>query len=176
MKPVVLYHTINRGNNRQEFFHKPEDYQAFLRTLREGLGKYSVDLFSFCLRMTQISWRCVAMSNATRCRQRWSSERKTGPSGHCIDGIINLIAIQLYCPPGQFAALLAGQTRSIKRWQNLNVTRFTPALNEGVPMAQKSGSKKRASELVRGHRCDRGEGQERSRKPQSCNHHRNSRV
>ena len=44
-----LYHAINRGNNRQEIFHKPEDYQAFLRTLREGLGKYPVDLLSFCL-------------------------------------------------------------------------------------------------------------------------------
>ncbi|MDM4016473.1 transposase [Roseiconus lacunae] len=44
-----IYHAINRGNNRREIFHKPEDYEAFLRTLSEGLGKYPVDLFSFCL-------------------------------------------------------------------------------------------------------------------------------
>ncbi|WP_345325914.1 transposase [Novipirellula rosea] len=44
-----MYHAINRGNNRQEIFHKPEDYEAFLRTLSEGLGNYLVDLFSFCL-------------------------------------------------------------------------------------------------------------------------------
>lgn len=45
----IIYHAINRGNNRQKIFHKPEDYQAFLRTLGEGLGKYPVDLFAFCL-------------------------------------------------------------------------------------------------------------------------------
>ncbi|MCA9141073.1 MAG: transposase [Planctomycetales bacterium] len=44
-----IYHAINRGNAKQEIFHKPEDYDAFLRTLREGLDKYPVDLLSFCL-------------------------------------------------------------------------------------------------------------------------------
>ncbi|WP_315861476.1 transposase [Stieleria tagensis] len=44
-----IYHVVNRGNNRQEIFHKAEDYEAFLRTLAEGLGKYPVDLFAFCL-------------------------------------------------------------------------------------------------------------------------------
>lgn len=45
----VIYHAVNRGNRRQEIFHKREDYRAFLRTLREGLDKYPVDLFAFCL-------------------------------------------------------------------------------------------------------------------------------
>jgi putative transposase len=44
-----IYHAMNRGNNRNEIFHKPEDYLAFLRVLREGLDKYPVDLFAFCL-------------------------------------------------------------------------------------------------------------------------------
>jgi putative transposase len=44
-----IYHAINRGNNRQEIFHKPDDYLAFLWTLREGLDKYPVELYSFCL-------------------------------------------------------------------------------------------------------------------------------
>ena len=44
-----LYHAIYRGNNRQEIFHKPEDYRAFLRMLAEGLGNHPVDLFAFCL-------------------------------------------------------------------------------------------------------------------------------
>ncbi len=29
----VCYHAINRGNARQEIFHKPEDYDAFIRVL-----------------------------------------------------------------------------------------------------------------------------------------------
>ena len=43
------YHAINRGNARQEIFHKPEDYEAFIRVLAEGLEKYPVELFSFSL-------------------------------------------------------------------------------------------------------------------------------
>ena len=45
----MIYHAVNRGNRRDEIFHKPKDYQAFLRTLREGLDKYPVDLLAFCL-------------------------------------------------------------------------------------------------------------------------------
>lgn len=45
----MIYHAINRGNARNTIFHKPEDYDAFLRVLAEGLEKYQVDLFSFVL-------------------------------------------------------------------------------------------------------------------------------
>lgn len=44
-----IYHALNRGNNREDIFHKQEDYEAFLRTLSEGLTRYSVDLLAFCL-------------------------------------------------------------------------------------------------------------------------------
>lgn len=45
----AIYHALNRGNGRQTIFHKDEDYEAFLRTLSEGLERYPVELFSFCL-------------------------------------------------------------------------------------------------------------------------------
>ena len=44
-----IYHVLNRGNQRQEIFHKPEDYEAFIRVLAEGLQKYPLELFSFTL-------------------------------------------------------------------------------------------------------------------------------
>lgn len=44
-----LYHVLNRGNGRQDLFHKPQDYQAFLRVLAEGLERYPVDLMCYCL-------------------------------------------------------------------------------------------------------------------------------
>jgi putative transposase len=44
-----IYHALNRGNARQTIFHKPEDYEAFLRVLAEGIERYPVDLFSFTL-------------------------------------------------------------------------------------------------------------------------------
>ncbi|TWT32075.1 transposase [Blastopirellula retiformator] len=45
----AIYHTLNRGNARQALFRKPEDYDAFLRTLGQGLERYPVELFSFTL-------------------------------------------------------------------------------------------------------------------------------
>ncbi|TWT66606.1 transposase [Allorhodopirellula solitaria] len=44
-----IYHALNRGNDRREIFHKPEDYLAFQRTLQQGLEKYPVDLLAYCL-------------------------------------------------------------------------------------------------------------------------------
>jgi putative transposase len=44
-----IYHALNRGNARQTIFHKPEDYEAFLRVLGEGLERYPVELYSFTL-------------------------------------------------------------------------------------------------------------------------------
>ena len=42
-----ICHALNRGNARQTIFHKPEDYEAFLRVLGEGLERYPVELFAF---------------------------------------------------------------------------------------------------------------------------------
>jgi len=40
---------LNRGNARQTMFHKQGDFEAFERTLAEGLDRYPVQLYSFCL-------------------------------------------------------------------------------------------------------------------------------
>jgi putative transposase len=45
----AIYHALNRGNARQRIFHKPQDYEAFLRVLADGLERYPVELFSFTL-------------------------------------------------------------------------------------------------------------------------------
>ncbi|TWT75092.1 transposase [Allorhodopirellula solitaria] len=45
----IIYHALNRGNDRNEIFKKPEDYDAFIRIVDEGLQKYPVELFSFSL-------------------------------------------------------------------------------------------------------------------------------
>ena len=44
-----IYHALNRGNQRQEIFHKADYYEAFIRVLAEGLKKYPVELFCFTL-------------------------------------------------------------------------------------------------------------------------------
>jgi putative transposase len=45
----TIYHVLNRGNGRMQLFHKPEDFNAFLKVLSEGLAKYPVDLLTYCL-------------------------------------------------------------------------------------------------------------------------------
>ena len=38
LRPIdkgLIYHVINRGNNRQNVFDKPEDFEAFLRSMRD---------------------------------------------------------------------------------------------------------------------------------------------
>ena len=44
-----IYHALNRGNAREDIFHKEEDYAAFERVLGEGLQRYDVRLFSYTL-------------------------------------------------------------------------------------------------------------------------------
>jgi putative transposase len=45
----MIYHVINRGNGRQEVFHKDEDFQAFITLLREAKEKHPVKLLGYCL-------------------------------------------------------------------------------------------------------------------------------
>ena len=43
------YHLINRGNGRQQIFHKDNDYSAFINVLLQARGKYGVKLLAWCL-------------------------------------------------------------------------------------------------------------------------------
>ena len=45
----ICYHVMNRGNGRNEVFHKTEDYAAFLKLLHEASQRIPQRLLSFCL-------------------------------------------------------------------------------------------------------------------------------
>jgi putative transposase len=45
----VIYHCLNRGNGRQRLFHKPADYDAFMRILSEAQTRVPMDLLGYCL-------------------------------------------------------------------------------------------------------------------------------
>ncbi len=45
----MVYHVLNRGNGRMRIFHKAADFEGFERVLAEGLQRYPVDLFTYCL-------------------------------------------------------------------------------------------------------------------------------
>jgi putative transposase len=43
------YHVLNRGNRRAEVFHKPDDYAAFARLLRQAAGHARMRVLAWCL-------------------------------------------------------------------------------------------------------------------------------
>ena len=52
LRPIddgLVYHVINRGNNRQKVFRKPADFQAFLTALAELKERKPFELYGYCL-------------------------------------------------------------------------------------------------------------------------------
>src|SRR5206468_6140531 len=45
----LLYHAINRGNNRVAVFHEAGDYLLFLKALAQTQERYPFRLFGYCL-------------------------------------------------------------------------------------------------------------------------------
>ena len=43
------YHLVNRGNGRQQIFHKDGDYRAFVELLLQEREKYAVGVLAWCL-------------------------------------------------------------------------------------------------------------------------------
>lgn len=44
-----IYHVLNRGNSREEVFHKQGDYYSFTKLLTESLEQFKVKMFAYCL-------------------------------------------------------------------------------------------------------------------------------
>lgn len=47
--PDLMYHVINRGNNKQVIFRDREDYLHYLNTIQRYKKKYRFKLFAYCL-------------------------------------------------------------------------------------------------------------------------------
>ena len=45
----LIYHVINRGNNRQDVFRKEADFEAFLKALGELKQRKPFELYGYCL-------------------------------------------------------------------------------------------------------------------------------
>lgn len=45
----LVYHIINRGNNRQEVFKDEEDFHTYLKTIKKFKEKYFFNLYGYCL-------------------------------------------------------------------------------------------------------------------------------
>lgn len=52
LRPIddgLIYHVINRGNNRQDVFHQPADFEAFLHALADLKERKPFELYGYCL-------------------------------------------------------------------------------------------------------------------------------
>jgi len=47
--PGLVYHIINRGNNRQDVFKDEDDFQTYLKTIKRFKDKYFFKLYGYCL-------------------------------------------------------------------------------------------------------------------------------
>ena len=47
--PGAVYHVMNRGGSRQKIFLEKEDYETFVKTIREIHERWGVELFAYCL-------------------------------------------------------------------------------------------------------------------------------
>jgi putative transposase len=45
----VIFHVLNRGNGRQKLFHKPADYDAFVKLLAQIAAAVPVKILAYCL-------------------------------------------------------------------------------------------------------------------------------
>jgi len=52
--PGLVYHIINRGNNKDVVFVEEDDYRHYLNTLQRYKKQYGFKLFAFCLMMNHV--------------------------------------------------------------------------------------------------------------------------
>ncbi len=52
--PGVPIHIVQRGHSREPVFFEDSDYQAYLHWLKEGAGRYSVDIHAYVLMSNHI--------------------------------------------------------------------------------------------------------------------------
>jgi putative transposase len=65
----MVYHVLNRGNGRMRLFHKARDYEAFERVLAEGMERYRVELFTYCIMPNH--WHLVVRPGTAEALGRW---------------------------------------------------------------------------------------------------------
>jgi putative transposase len=49
LRSGYVYHVLNRGNAKQEVFHKPQDYEAFVSLMYQGKQRNPIQVLAFCL-------------------------------------------------------------------------------------------------------------------------------
>ena len=92
----MVYHVLNRANDREKIFQKEKDYAAFEKILFEAKEKYSMRILSFCIMPNH--WHLILhprkgenLSKFMRWiththTQRWHTHYKSTGYGHVYQG------------------------------------------------------------------------------------------
>ena len=132
VEPGTIYHVLNRGNGRMKLFHKPGDFDAFVKVLSEGLERYPVDLLTYCLmsnhwhlvlrpRTAAVLGRFMGWVGVTHVRRHHAHYRTRG-GGHLYQGRFKSFPVQddghflTVCRYVEANALRAGMVDRAEDW------------------------------------------------------------
>ena len=100
----MIFHVLNRANNRAPMFEKDQDYLAFLRVMRDTLAKKPMRILSFCLMPNHwhlVLWpqrdgELAAFMQAvtTMHVRRWRLNRHSVGEGHLYQGTYKSFPVQ----------------------------------------------------------------------------------
>ena len=147
----VIFHVMNRGAKRAVLFEDFADYEAFVGILRDGVDRFAIALFAYCL--MQNHWHLLLSPRidgdlsrfmhwlTTTHARRWQLFRHTNGQGAVYQGRFKAVPV---CDDGHFLwvcryvernPLRAGlvQSASDWRWSSLSQRRredATPRLTQ----------------------------------------------
>ncbi len=100
--PGMWYHVLNRGNRREEVFHKPADYDAFVTAIADANERLAVNILGYCLMPNH--FRLVIRPRGEGELGRWMQwlltahvrryHRHYGTSGHVWQGRFKAFPVQ----------------------------------------------------------------------------------
>ena len=98
----LLYHALNRGNNRGAVFHTDADYQAFLHALAQTQRRYPFRLYGYCLMTNHFHLLLAPLEGLSISRilqsltvaHTWHYHRAKDSSGHVWQGRFKSPVIQ----------------------------------------------------------------------------------
>jgi putative transposase len=100
----VVFHVLNRGNERRELFEDAGDYNAFIRVMAQTLQQIPVSLLAYCIMPNH--WHLVLRPQADgdlgrfmqrltlKHVRRWREHRHSVGQGHLYQGLYKSFPVQ----------------------------------------------------------------------------------
>jgi putative transposase len=128
----MIFHVLNRANNRDRIFDTPDDYRALLRVVRDTLDDKPIRILSYCLMPNHwhfVLWpekegqlAAFLQQMTTTHVRRWRSYRNSVGAGHLYQGTYKSFPVQAdehfytVCRYVERNALRAGLVDAAELW------------------------------------------------------------